>query len=311
MRVSVTGGAGFIGSHIVDLLLAQGHQVSVIDNLATGARCNVDQRARFFQLDVRSRRLHAVIRAEQPEVICHQAAQMSVKASTDDPRHDAEVNVLGLLNVLQASVACGVRRIVFASSGATYGNPAHLPLDEHEPQRPASPYGISKLAGEHYLDYFLHDFGLESVALRYGNVYGPRQDGRGEAGVIAIFTRQLLAGDAPVIHWDGEQVRDYVFVRDVAYANVAAMTKPVTGAICIATGVATSVNRIYRLVCEALEMSVKPDYGPRRAGDVRAAYFNIARAREALDWSPAVTLTDGIAQTVRWLREQHRDANGN
>jgi UDP-glucose 4-epimerase len=220
------------------------------------------------------------------------------------------VNVLGLLNVLEASIASGVRRVVFASSGATYGNPERLPIDEDHPQRPESPYGITKMSAEHYLAYFHRDNGLEYMALRYGNVYGPRQNPYGEAGVVAIFTRQLLDGKVPTIDWDGEQVRDYVFVSDVAGANLAAMTAPSNGCVCIGTGVGSSVNRVYALLSEAVGTNIAPKRGPRRAGDLRAAYFNIQRARDTLGWAPIVPLEEGLARTVDWFRCQQVEVHG-
>jgi UDP-glucose 4-epimerase len=235
-------------------------------------------------------------------VVFHQAAQMSVKVSTDDPRHDAQVNVLGLLNVLEACVASGVRKVVFASSGATFGNPIALPIAEDHPQRPESPYGITKMAAEHYLAYYQRAHGLACTALRYGNVYGPRQDGLGEAGVVAIFTRALLSGQTPVIHWDGEQVRDYVYVADVVSANLAAARAGDGGCFCIGTGVGTTVNRLYALVCAAVERAVAPTYAPRRAGDLRAAYFDVRRAQTELGWQPSIALDEGIARTVAWFR---------
>jgi UDP-glucose 4-epimerase len=229
---------------------------------------------------------------------------MSVKKSTDDPVYDARINVMGLLNVLEGCVATGVRKIVFASSGATYGNPDYLPLDEAHPLRPASPYGITKMVAEHYLAYYALDRGLKYTALRYGNVYGPRQDAHGEAGVIAIFTNQLLSGRTPMIHWDGEQVRDYVYVGDVARANVAAATHGDNGVYCVGTGVGTSVNRLYAALCDALGIHVEADRGPRRAGDLRAAYFDTSRAQADLRWRADVPIEEGLGLTVACFRSE-------
>ena len=304
VRAVVTGGAGFIGSHIVDLLLAEGHDIAVVDNLVTGKHSNLNPRARFYEASVVSPSLKWVLAAERPEVVFHQAAQMSVKASTDDPLYDAQINVIGLVNLLEACVAAGVRKVVYASSGAIYGNPVYLPLDEDHPQRPESPYGITKLAGEHYLRYYALERGLRYTALRYGNVYGPRQDGYGEAGVVAIFAHQLLTGQVPVIHWDGEQVRDYVYVADVARANLLAAA---TGDGCcygIATGIGTSVNHLYRLLCESIGVDVTPRRGPRRPGDLRVAYFDASRARADLGWEPTVGLRDGLRLTVEARRRE-------
>jgi UDP-glucose 4-epimerase len=302
MKVMVTGGAGFIGSHIVDLLLLEGHSVAIVDNIATGQRENIDPRVRFYELDIVSPSFPLVLEAERPEVVFHQAAQMSVKVSTDEPMLDARVNVVGLIRVLQACVASGVRKIVFASSGATYGNPDYLPFDEDHPQRPASPYGITKLMGEHYLRYFAQDHGLQYTALRYGNVYGPRQSADGEAGVVAIFARQLLRGQTPTIHWDGEQIRDYVYVTDVARANLQAATAGDGRCYCIGTGVGTSVNQIYQTLCDIVGVVLPAHRTPRRAGDLRAAYFDTSRAMRELRWKPTVSLRDGLAETVEACR---------
>ncbi len=302
MRALVTGGAGFIGSHIVDLLLEEGHEVAVVDNLATGKLENLSPAAGFYRINISDPMLQDVIATERPEVVFHEAAQMSVKVSTDDPIHDARVNVIGLLNVLEACVAGGVRKVVFASSGATYGNPVYLPIDEAHPQRPESPYGITKMVAEHYLHYYSLAHGLSYTALRYGNVYGPRQDSFGEAGVIAIFARQLLQGQIPVIHWDGEQTRDYIYVRDVARANLQAMTRGDDGRYCIGTGVGTSVNEIYRLVSAYLGNTIPPNRAPRRAGDLRHAHFDPSRARDELGFEARVPLEEGLRLTTDYFR---------
>jgi UDP-glucose 4-epimerase len=308
MKTLVTGGAGFIGSHLVDALVAQGDDVAIVDNLATGKREYVSSLARFYEVDICSPRVREVIEAERPEVVFHQAAQASVKVSTDDPIHDAQVNVVGLLTVLEACVSAGARKVVFASSGATYGNPDYLPIDENHPQRPGSPYGISKMVAEHYLRYYAADRGLQFTALRYGNVYGPRQDPYGEAGVVAIFTNQLLAGEVPVIHWDGEQVRDYVYVEDVARANLLAAHKGDGRCYSIGTEIGTSVNEIYRMICEVLECAVTPRHGDRRAGDLRAARFDASLARSELGWEPAVPLPDGLRRTSAFFKYELQSA---
>ncbi|HLH72162.1 MAG TPA: NAD-dependent epimerase/dehydratase family protein [Chloroflexota bacterium] len=303
MRALVTGGAGFIGSHIVDLLVAENHDVAIVDNFATGKPANLNRYAHFYETDICSPDLHQIIAEVRPEVVFHQAAQMSVKVSTDDPLYDARVNVVGLLNVLEACVTGGVRKIIFASSGATYGNPVYLPIDEEHPQHPESPYGITKMVAEHYLNYYALDRGLSFTALRYGNVYGPRQDSRGEAGVVAIFARQLLSGQVPTIHWDGEQIRDYIYVTDVARANLAAATAGDGRIYCIGTGVGTSVNQIYQKLCEVIGVSVVPNRAPRRPGDLRTAYFDTRRAREELNWRPLVSLSDGLQSTVETVQQ--------
>jgi UDP-glucose 4-epimerase len=302
MRAMVTGGAGFIGSHLVDLLIAEGHRVSVIDNLSTGKRQNVHTRAHFYEMDIRSEDLSWVFRDERPEVVFHEAAQSSVKVSTDDPRLDADVNIVGLINLLEMCASFKVRKVVFASSGATYGNPHYLPMDEEHPQQPESPYGISKLMSEHYLRYYARDRGVGFTALRYGNVYGPRQDPYGEAGVIAIFTQQLLNGEIPTIHSDGKQTRDYIHVKDVAMANLLAASAGDGRCYCIGTGVGTSVNQIFHLLRDATGYSVVPGYTGRRPGDLRHAHFDSTNARTDLGWAPTVRLTTGIPQTVEAFR---------
>lgn len=305
MKAIVTGGAGFIGSHIVDLLIENGHEVAIVDNLSTGRVEYLNPRARFYRMDVGDAELRDVFLTERPEVVFHEAAQMSVKASTEDPVHDARVNVLGLLNVLQASAAAAARKVVFASSGATFGNPLYLPIDEEHPQRPESPYGITKMVAEHYLRYFALDHGLAFTSLRYGNVFGPRQDsqGYGEAGVIAIFIRKLMAGQAPVIYWDGEQVRDYVYVTDVARANLLAATAGDGQCYCIGTGVGTSVNALYQGLSEELGVNLEPGRGPRRPGDLRTAIFSAQKAKAELGWEARVGLREGLAGTVAYWQQ--------
>jgi UDP-glucose 4-epimerase len=304
MRTLVTGGAGFIGSHIVDLLLGEGHEVAVVDNLSTGTLHNLNPGASLYRLNISDPMLRDVVATVRPEVVFHEAAQMSVKVSTDDPIHDAHVNVIGLLNVLESCVAGGVRKVVFASSGATYGNPRYLPLDEAHPQRPESPYGITKMVAEHYLGYYSLAHGLAYTALRYGNVYGPRQDSFGEAGVVAIFARQLLQGQVPVIHWDGEQTRDYVYVGDVARANELAMTRGDCGCYCVGTGIGTSVNEIFRLVSACVGLTVLPGRAPRRAGDLRHACLDPSRARSELGFEASVPLEEGLRLTVEHFRHE-------
>jgi UDP-glucose 4-epimerase len=301
MRALVTGGAGFIGSHIVDLLIAEGHDVSVVDDLSTGKLRNLNPEARFFELDIRSPELGRVLHEERPEVVFHQAAQSSVKVSTDDPRHDADVNVVGLVNLLEACAASGTRKVVFASSGATYGNPRYLPMDENHPQAPESPYGITKFVSEHYLRYYAQDRGVAFTALRYGNVYGPRQDPHGEAGVVAIFTNLLLQRKVPTIHWDGKQTRDYVCVEDVARANLAAATRGDGGCYCIGTGVGTSVNWLHGALCDIIGVDFEPKRAPRRSGDLRHAYFDCDMAEKDLGWRPKVELREGLARTAAWF----------
>jgi UDP-glucose 4-epimerase len=305
MRVLITGGAGFIGSNVSDAYLAAGHEVAVVDDLSSGSADNVDSRARLYRMDVRDPGLDRVFADERPEVVCHHAAQVSVRRSVEAPQLDADVNVLGSLNVFDAARRHGTRRVVFASTGgAIYGEQTGPPADETHPCRPRSPYAVAKLAVEHYLDYFRATFGHEAVVLRYANVYGPRQDPHGEAGVVAIFMQRILAGLAPTIFGDGEQVRDFVYVDDVVAANLAALRVATpadeTAVFNIGTGRATSVNALWAVVQAVARPAVGAYHEPARSGDVRRSVLDPGRAAGALGWRPAVGIEDGLART--WAR---------
>lgn len=304
MRIIVTGGAGFIGSHIVDAYLAAGHEVLVIDSLwehGGGRRANVPQNVSLVHMDIRDEGIARVFTDFAPEVVSHHAAQHSVAISARDPIYDAQVNVVGLLNVLEQAQRSGARKVIFASSGATFGTPAVLPITDDTPQHPSSPYGISKMVGEHYLRFYHATRGLDFTALRYGNVYGPRQDPNGEAGVISIFIGKFLI-HAPVrIDWDGEQTRDYVYVADVARANLAALELGSGECYVIGTGVRTSVNQIYRELVEVTGFEAPVEHAPQRPGDARDAQFDSSRARAQLEWSPATSLADGIRATYEYF----------
>src|ERR1700704_1129253 len=277
MKILVTGGAGFIGSHIVDQFVAAGHEVAVVDNLwaeGGGKKTNLNPQAHFYRVDITDdASLSAVFDEVQPEIVCHEAAQHSVAISTKDPKLDARVNVLGLLNVLTNCTRVGTRKILFASSGATYGTPARLPIDEAVEQRPESPYGITKMVTEYYLRYWQEAHGLVYTALRYGNVYGPRQDPNGEAGVIAIFTNRFLTHEGVRIDWDGEQRKDYVYVGDVARANMLSLTNGDNDIFCIGTGQPVSVNQIYTTLARITSFEPPITKAPRRPGDIYQTYF--------------------------------------
>ncbi len=307
MKTLVTGGAGFIGSHVVDALVSDGNQVAVVDNLwehGGGRLENLNPAARFYELDIRDKTVGDVFEKEQPEVLFHLAAQHSVKLSTDDPAHDAQVNILGLINLLQCCTQFGTRKVVFSSSGATYGTVGKMPIDEKTTQRPESPYGTTKLASEHYLAYWRAMYGLDYAALRYGNVFGPRQDPLGEAGVIAIFTRAILLGEPIRIDWDGEQQKDYVYVEDVARANRAAMAQIEGEAYCIASEAGTSVNALHRKLVAIVGQEVEVVPAPKRPGDIYLSYFNCQKAAQGLGWIPQVNLDDGLQRTVDYFREK-------
>lgn len=308
MKIVVTGGAGFIGSHIVDQCVAAGHEVAVVDNLWSeggGKNANLNPKARFYHVDITDEAgLNRVFDEMKPDVVSHQAAQHSVSVSTKHPKLDAQVNVLGLLNVLTNCTRTGVRKIVFASSGATYGTPVRLPIDEEVPQRPESPYGITKMVTEYYLRYWQEANGLTYTALRYGNVYGPRQDPNGEAGVIAIFAKRFLKHETVRIDWDGEQQKDYVYVGDVARANLIALEHGDNDIFCIGTGKGTSVNEIFHALEKMTGYTPEVEHAPKRAGDIHLAYFNCAKAARILGWKPEVNIEEGIHATVDYFRQQ-------
>lgn len=306
MKILVTGGAGFIGSHIVDQCVAAGHEVAIIDNLWSeggGKKANINPQAKFYQADITDEAaLTRIFDEVRPEVVSHQAAQHSVAISTKNPQLDARVNVLGLLNVLTNCTRVGVRKIVFASSGATYGTPVRLPIDEETPQHPESPYGITKMVTEYYLRYWQEANGLTYTALRYGNVYGPRQDPNGEAGVIAIFAKRFLTQQPVRIDWDGEQRKDYVYVEDVARANVLALTGGDNNIFCIATGNAVSVNQIYDILAKITNYRPEIIHAPKRPGDIYLAYFDCQKAARILGWKPLVGFDEGVQKTVDYFK---------
>jgi UDP-glucose 4-epimerase len=303
MHAVVTGGAGFIGSHIVDAYVARGWQVTVLDDLSTGNRANVNPAAAFHQIDIRDPRLGRLIGDLRPDLVSHHAAQMDVRRSVADPAFDAEVNVAGSARLLQACVDAGVRRVVFASTGgAIYGEPVVAPQDEEHPAAPLSPYGCAKLAVEHYLHYFRVVHGLSTVALRYANVYGPRQNAHGEAGVVAIFAGKLLHGEAVTINGSGQQTRDYVYIADVVAANVAASEAAWEGAFNVGTGVETSVNDLYGALAALVTSSKPPLHAAAKAGEQLRSVLDGRKLRELAGLAPPVPLRQGLAATVEWFR---------
>jgi UDP-glucose 4-epimerase len=304
VRIIVTGGAGFIGSHLVDAYLAAGHDLLVIDSLwehGGGRRANVADGVSLVHMDIRDEAIGRVFADFAPEVVSHHAAQHSVAISARDPQYDAQINVIGLLNVLEHAQRSGVRKVIFASSGATFGTPERLPITDATPQHPTSPYGISKMVAEHYLRYFKASRGLDFTALRYGNVYGPRQDPNGEAGVISIFIGKFLARQPVRIDWDGEQTRDYVYVDDVARVNLAALERGSGGCYVIGTGIRTSVNQIYRQLVEVTGFEAPVERAPQREGDARDAQFDASLARAELGWTPSTPLPAGIGATYQYF----------
>lgn len=309
MKVLVTGGAGFIGSHVVDVLIDAEHDVSVVDNLykhGGGRLENIHPQARLYRVDVCSRNLWDVFEKEQPEVVCHLAAQSSLPISTREPEYDAEINILGLMSVLSTCTAFGVRKVVFSSTSAVYGTVSadQMPLDEETSKSaPESPYGVAKLAGEHYLHVWNRLHGLDYTVLRYGNVYGPRQDPHMENGVVAIFAHAILSGQPVRIDGDGEQAKDYVYVEDVARANLLTLYRGSEQAYCIGTGKATSVNALYRALCDLAGTEASIIEMPPRPGDVRLFYFDSSKAKRDLEWTPQVPLNEGLRRTVDYYRQ--------
>lgn len=300
-RAIVTGGAGFIGSHIVDALRAQGADVLVIDNLSSGKADNVPEGVRLETADVRDAEIPAIVKNFGPDVVFHLAAQMDVRRSVEDPLFDNQVNVYGTVNVLGASLDAGARGFVFASTGgAIYGEVDQIPTPETVPAHPIAPYGISKLCAERYVDY-CNDNGLPGTVCRFANVYGPRQDPHGEAGVVAIFGSRLLAGEPCTIFGDGEQVRDYVHVSDVARACLAAVNAP-GGVFNIGTGVGTSVNRLYQILADAAGVSTPPKYAEARKGELQTSIVDPSLAAEKLGWKAEVTVEDGLRDYIEYLR---------
>ena len=300
MRVLLTGGAGFIGSHVAELLLQRGDEVAVVDDLSTGRRENLPGEAQFYEADIRSG-CDEIFRDFEPEALCHQAAQMDVRRSVREPDFDAEVNILGTVRLLQNCVEHGVRKVVFASTGgAIYGEQRVLPAPEDHPLYPVSPYGVSKLAGERYMHYYNVEFGLPYVSLRYANVYGPRQDPHGEAGVVAIFCGNLARGKASTINGGGKQTRDYVYVEDVARANVLALGNRVpSGAYNIGTGVETNVNRLYDLLLEISAKDLPPQHGPSKPGEQLRSCVDPILAKRTFDWHAETNIHAGLEATLR------------
>jgi UDP-glucose 4-epimerase len=298
MKVVVTGGAGFIGSHVADAYVAAGHQVIVVDNLSTGKGENVNKAARLVQMDVNDPALVEMFRQERPEVVNHHAANASVSLSVRRPVFDATQNILGTISVLEAAREAGVDKFIYISSGgAMYGNPEYLPVDEAHPSNPVAPYALSKHTAERYVRLYGAEHGLRWTCLRYANVYGPRQDPYGEAGVISIFCQNLLDGVAPEIHWDGEQTRDFVYVGDVARANLLALEGGEGQAYNVGTGIGTSINTLYDTLMDVSGYDVPPRHGPRRPGDARHSYLACDKIGLDLGWKAQVDLRDGLAQT--------------
>lgn len=302
----VTGGAGFIGSQLAERLIKEGFHVVVVDNLSSGKREYVPKAADFHQLEISSPEVSELIVELKPDFVFHLAAQIDLRYSVAQPIHDAETNIHGSLRVLEGCVSAGVKKIIFSSSGgAIYHGISLIPTPENVPCFPKSPYGVAKLSFELYLHAACHNYNQAYVALRYANVYGPRQDMRGEAGVIGIFTQKILAGEPLMINGDGEQTRDFVYVDDVVEANIKAMNDEVHGVFNIGTGVETSVNQVVAHLVDAARLPCKPKHRDAVAGEERRSALNISSAKAALGWKPKVDVKEGIKRTVQWFQEKN------
>jgi UDP-glucose 4-epimerase len=307
VKVVVSGGAGFIGSHVCDAFLAAGHRVVAIDDLSTGRKENLAPAVSLVVADIRAAEAADVIRRERPAILCHLAAQMDVRRSVADPRFDAESNILGFLNLLEAAREAAVGKVLFSSTGgAIYGEQDSFPANEAHPTRPVSPYGVSKAAGELYLGYYRAQYGLRSVALRYANVYGPRQNPHGEAGVVAIFAEHLLRGQPCTIYGSGRQTRDFVYALDVARANLLAAEREVEGPINIGTGVETDITELHGLLAQAAGVREKASYAAAKPGEQMRSCLDISLAQTALGWVPSLSLSQGLAHTLAWFKEGPR-----
>jgi UDP-glucose 4-epimerase len=306
VKILVTGAAGFVASHVADAYVNAGHEVVILDDLSRGTKSNVNSKARFYSCDIRDREaIEKIFISEKPLVVNHHAAQMDVRRGVREPLFDAQVNILGSLNLIEAGLAHGTKRFIYiASAGAGYGEPKLMPVTEDHTINPITPYGISKHTIEHYLFTFRFLYGLEYVVLRYGNVYGPRQSSQGEAGVFAIFSEQMLSGLQPVIYGDGNKVRDYVYISDVVAANIAALTRGTNEIFNISTGVATTDLEVFHLVRDLLGKQVAPKYVARRAGEIDNICLDISKAKAQLQWEPCVKLSEGASNTVAYFQAE-------
>lgn len=310
MKILVTGGAGFIGSHIVDAYVADGHDVVIVDNLSTGKRENINPKAKFYEMDICDSNVARIFQDERPEILNHHAAQIDVRISVADPRRDMDVNLGGLINLLEAGHKNGLKKVVFASSGgAVYGDDGPIPTSETHVAQPISPYGLNKLASEKYLFFYEKAYGLEWVALRYSNVYGPRQNCMGEAGVVAIFINKMLCGKQPVINGDGTQTRDYVYVGDVVEANRLAIVKGMSGIYNIGTGVETDVRTIFGALKEFTAAKSGENYGPAKKGEQQRSCISPGKIEAELGWRPRTELHEGIKNTVEWFKDRGSSPN--
>lgn len=304
MKILVTGGAGFIGSHVVDAYIERGHQVSVLDDLSTGKRANINPKAAFHQADIRDpKAVHEIFQSGKYEVLSHHAAQMDVRRSVADPAYDASVNILGILNLLEAGMESGLQRVIFASSGgAIYGEQDYFPADEKHPTRPISPYGVAKSCSEQYLFYYKAVYGIDYVNLRYANIYGPRQNPGGEAGVIAIFATKMLKNEQAIINGDGKQTRDYTYVGDVVQANVLALDFHGSESFNVGTGVETNVNQLFNHLVKLTGSTITEQHKEGKKGEQLRSVLDASKTKQLLGWKPGMTLEEGLRRTVDFFK---------
>ncbi len=304
MKILVTGGAGFIGSHLVDKLIELGHRVMVIDNLTTGKKTNINPKAQFYEMDINDEKLNAIFEKQKPEYVFHLAAQIDVRKSVEDPFYDARANIMGTINLLSICKNLRVKRFIFSSSGGVIYGDTENPAVEEDPPKPISPYGVAKLAGEGYVKCSSEWEDIDYIILRYANVYGPRQDPKGEAGVISIFIEQIMRGEKSFLYGFGKLERDYVFVDDVVQANIASLEKGSRSTYNIGTSIATSVNDIYRMISAIAKKENEKELAPKRPGEIERNVLNIDKAKAELQWEPEVSLENGLIRTHKWFIEE-------
>lgn len=301
-RVLVTGGAGFIGSNLVDRLVVEGCRVSIIDNLSTGNIDNVNKNAKLYNMDIRDSEIDKVFELEKPEYVFHHAAQIDVQKSLKDPMFDGNVNIIGTVNILENCRRYGTSKIIYPSSAAVYGMPEYLPVDEKHSIKPISYYGISKHTPEHYIKVYSELYGIKHTIFRYANVYGIRQDPKGEGGVVSIFMDKLLKGEVPVIYGDGEQTRDFIYVNDIVEANIKALSHGDNETMNISTNTPVSVNRLYGLMRDIINIKYDAEHKSERAGDIRFSCLDNSKARKLLDWKPRYYLEEGLRKTIDYYK---------
>jgi UDP-glucose 4-epimerase len=301
MKVIVTGGAGFIGSHIVDMLVEKNYEVCIIDDMSHGKQENVNNKAMLYKMDIRNSKIIDVFRKEKPDYVIHEAAQICVNNSIINPIEDAEINIIGTINVLEGCKTAGVKKIIYPASAAIFGNPKYLPIDENHPLDMISPYGVSKHTVEHYLRVYKYLYGIDYVCLRYSNVYGPRQDSSGEGGVVSIFCDKLRKRETPIIYGDGEQIRDFVYVRDVARANIMALESGKSGIYNVCTNTKTTVNKLLMCMEKNLNVNIQPMYAEERVGDIKNSYMSYDKIHKEFGWKPQYKLIDGIKNHLKFL----------